>query len=152
MLCRLSHKSTYFYQGFARYRGARVTSIQASGSTQRTTEADSVFVRSREEGGLAAIGVVHARSRLGSLGTHGAWLIRLSGPALLRASSHHVYLVCAARCATWRGRKIKRTAVDYNTHSGANLFDIHSYHYDLNVVFYLCTLINIYKFYNLYGK
>ena len=34
----------------------------------------------------------------------------------------------------------------------ANLFDVHSYHYDLNVVFYLCTCINTYKFYNLYGK
>ena len=111
------------------------------------------FVHSREEGGLAAIVVVvRARSRLGSLGTHGAWLIRLSGPALLRASPHHVYLVCVARCATWRGLKIKRTAVIYNTHSGANLFDVHSYHYDLNVVFYLCTRINTYKFYNLYGK
>ena len=91
---------------------------------------------------------------LGSLGTHGAWLIsiHLSGPALLRASPHHVYLVCVTRCATWRGLKIKRTAVIYNTHSDTNLVDVHSYHYDLNVVFYLCRRINTYKFYNLYGK
>ena len=120
---RTLQRSTNYH--LYRHRGAR------SGAQKLTA---MFFVRSWEEGGLATIVVVRARSRLG---THGAWLIRLSGPALLRASPTHVYLA-------WRGLKIKLTAVIYNTYSGANLFVVHSYHYDLNVVFYLCARINTY--------
>ena len=65
-----------------------------------------------------------------------------AGPCCFaRRPASDVLASLAVLYITIGGSKLQRAAVIYNSHSGPNLFDAHSCHYDLNVAFLFKLII-----------